>query len=337
MLIGTAAAVVVMAGLRAAAGILIPLVVASLLALIMLPIVTWLRARGIPAGLAVVGSMLVALLGLAGPATIIAAAARRFVERAPDYRAALGHQSAAMSAWLESHGIPAISTVADPSILLDWTTAAAAGTATLLSRVFLVLLITAFILLEAADFRPKLQTAFGMTESDVARLVTGTQQVYQFLWIKTLISAATGILAGLWTAALGIEFALLWGLAAFFLNYIPNVGSLIAAGPPVLLALLDGGVGRAAVVAVGYVALNLSLGSVLEPRLIGRRLGLSPLALLVSLMFWGWAWGPVGLLLSVPLTMSVKLLLENFDRASWLAVLISRAPDASGDKRAPRS
>jgi AI-2 transport protein TqsA len=326
VLVGAAATVVVIAGLRAAATILIPIAIAVLLAIVILPVVTWLRDRGIPSGLAVAGSILVALLALAGPTGIVVTVARQFVAKVPEYRVAVGQLSLRFSAWLDEHGLPSVAAVADPNVVLDWMTIAAAGTATLLTRGLLVLLITAFILLETAEFRPKLQTAFGMSDDALARFRAGTQHVYQFLWLKTVISAGTGALAGLWTAALGIEFALLWGLAAFLLNYIPNFGSLIAAVPPVLLALLAGGVAQAALVAAGFVVINISLGTILEPRLIGRRLGLSPLALVVSLLFWGWVWGPVGLLLAVPLTMAIRLVLDEFEQARWLAVLIAKAP-----------
>jgi predicted PurR-regulated permease PerM len=326
VLIGAAATVVVIAGLRAAATILIPIVIAILLAIVILPVVTWLRERGIPSGIAVAGSMLVTLAALAGPTGIVVTVARQFVARVPEYRVAVSELSVRFSVWLGDYGLPSVTSVADPNVLLDWMTFAATGTATLLTRGLLVLLVTAFILLETAEFRPKLQAAFGMSEDALARFRAGTQHVYQFLWIKTVISAATGLAAALWTTALGIEFALLWGLAAFLLNYIPNFGSLIAAVPPVMLALLDGGVGWAVLVAAGYVVINISLGTILEPRLIGRRLGLSPLALVVSLLFWGWVWGPVGLLLAVPLTMAVRLVLGEFEQARWLAVLIAKAP-----------
>lgn len=326
VLLGAAGVVVIVAGLRAAASVLIPVVIAGLLALVMLPVVTWLRDRGLPFGLAIVSALVVAVLVFAGSAGIVATAARRFVARVPEYRMAMSNLSATVSAGLEAQGMPGVTHVVDPGILLDWMAFVAGSTATLLSRIFLVLLIAAFILLEAPEFRPKLQAAFDLSEEDLNRLDAGVQHVHQFLWLKTLVSAATGALAGLWTALLGIDFALLWGLTAFLLNYIPNFGSLIAAVPPVLLALLGHGPGHALLVAGGYAVLNIALGGVLEPRLIGRRLGLSPLALVISLVLWGWMWGPIGLLLAVPLTMAIRLLLEEFEHARWLAVLIARAP-----------
>jgi AI-2 transport protein TqsA len=323
VLLGAAAAVVVIAGLRAASSVLIPVVVAGLLTLVTFPLVRWLRDHGIPPPLAVVLTIVLTIAALAGPVAIVATVATRFAARVPQYRSALQQMSATVLIWLEGHGISGSLPFADVAAIFDWTTMALGGLVALLSSVFLIILVTAFMLLEAADVRVKLRAAFGLDDRALSRLVEATQHVYQFLWLKTLVSAATGLAAGLWCTLWGIEFAVLWGLVAFLLNYIPNFGSLIAALPPVLLAAIQFGLARAALVAAGYVALNITLGSILEPRVIGRRLGMSPLALLVSLLFWGWLWGPIGFLLAVPMTMGARLILEEFQHARWLAVLIS--------------
>ncbi|MEW6323221.1 MAG: AI-2E family transporter [Acidobacteriota bacterium] len=332
VLVGAAAAVIVFAGLRAASVVMIPVVAAGMLALVTYPLVAWLQRRGVPAALAVLITVIVALVTLAGPAAIIGTAATRFAARVPQYQASLQRVSLDVYAWLADQGLVTAGTpLANPAVILDWMTSALTGIVTLLSNLFLIVLLAAFMLLEAAEFRPKLRAAFGMSDGEVTRLTSGTEHVYQFLLLKTLVCVATGVAAGAWTALLGIEFAVLWGLVAFLLNYIPNFGSILAAIPPVLLALVQFGGGTAALVAVGYVALNLVLGSIVEPRLIGRRLGISPLALLVSLLFWGWLWGPVGLLLAVPITMAARIVLEGFPGAHWLAVLIARVPESAQD------
>jgi predicted PurR-regulated permease PerM len=127
---------------------------------------------------------------------------------------------------------------------------------------------------------------------------------------------------------LGVDFALLWGVAAFLLNYIPNIGSLIAAIPPILLALVQFGVGKTLIVAAGYLVVNIVVGSIIEPRVMGRGLGLSTLIVFISLVFWGWVFGPVGMFLSVPLTMVVKIALDSQEETRWIAVMLSNAaPD----------
>jgi predicted PurR-regulated permease PerM len=128
------------------------------------------------------------------------------------------------------------------------------------------------------------------------------------------MNAVTGCLVGLMCWALGVREPLLWGLIAFLFNFVPNIGSLIVAVPIAVLAWIDVGAGRALLVVVVYLGVNQVIGSVIEPRLMGRKMGLSPLVVLLSLLFWGWLWGPVGMLLSVPLTMIVRTgLLETRD------------------------
>ena len=144
----------------------------------------------------------------------------------------------------------------------------------------------------------------------------------KYLAIKTLVSAATGVIAALWLLYLGVDFPLVLGLLAFLLNYIPTLGSIIAAVPAVILAFMQFGPGMAGITALGYVAMNVGLGNVLEPRLQGRGLGLSPMVVFLSLIFWGWLLGLVGILLAIPLTMTAKLAFEETPRYQWLAILL---------------
>ncbi len=127
-------------------------------------------------------------------------------------------------------------------------------------------------------------------------------------------------------AIIGVDFPLLWGMLAFLLNYIPTFGSILAAIPPVLLAMVQLGPGHAIAALAVFVMLNVLLGNFVEPYFMGRRLGLSTLVVFLSLVFWGWVWGPVGMLLSVPLTMIVKIMLENTEDLSWIAVLLGAGP-----------
>ena len=140
--------------------------------------------------------------------------------------------------------------------------------------------------------------------------------------IKTLISLVTGIFITIWLTIIGVDYPLLWGLLAFALNYVPNIGSIIAALPAVLLAIIQLGLMRALLAAAGYIVINLLMGSVVEPRFMGRGLGLSTLVVFLSLLFWGWILGPVGMLLSVPLTITAKIALDSRDETRWIAVLL---------------
>jgi AI-2 transport protein TqsA len=254
----------------------------------------------------------------------------QFVAAAPRYQERLAQTTVAIQEWLARQGVETgeIAGALDPGILLDVVGFTVAGIATLLSNLFLVLLTMSFILLEAVSFTRKLRQVRSVPEGEADYLSGVPGEVLRYLWLKTLISVATGVLVGLWVAALGVDFAVLWGFLAFVLNYIPNFGSVLAALPAVLLAIIQMGPGWAIVVALGYVAINLLMGNLLEPFVMGRRLGLSPLVVLLSLFFWGWVWGPVGMLLSVPLTMVIKIVMENTPQLRWLALLLGRDVEA---------
>jgi predicted PurR-regulated permease PerM len=137
------------------------------------------------------------------------------------------------------------------------------------------------------------------------------------------VSLGTGLCVSIGLFFLGLDYAPLWGLLAFLFNYIPNVGSIIAAVPAVLLAVVQLDLGHALLVAALYLIVNVIMGNAVEPRLMGQKLGLSALVIFISLVFWGWVLGPVGMLLSVPLTMVVKIALEVNESTRWLAILLS--------------
>jgi predicted PurR-regulated permease PerM len=132
----------------------------------------------------------------------------------------------------------------------------------------------------------------------------------------------TGVAAALWVWILGVDFPIIWGVLAFLLNYVPNLGSIVAAIPPMLLAFVQYGGGTAFLVAAGYTVINLVIGNIIEPRFMGQGLGLSTLVVFLSLVFWGWLFGPVGMLLSVPLTMMLKIGFESHPDTRWLAIVL---------------
>ena len=163
-------------------------------------------------------------------------------------------------------------------------------------------------------------------EQSLKRFQAISSSINRYMVIKTITSLSTGIVIGIWLWFLGVDYALLWALLAFLLNFVPNIGSIIAAIPAVLLALVQFGVGKALMTALGYVAVNVIIGSLIEPRFMGRGLGLSTLVVFLSLVFWGWVLGPVGMLLSVPLTMILKIALESNDDTLWIAVILGAGP-----------
>ncbi len=215
----------------------------------------------------------------------------------------------------------------NPAAVVDFAGSAVGRIAQFVSTTFLVFLIMIFMLGEATVFPAKVRYLFGDGLGDESRLEKVVTEVQTYLGIKTVVSLATGLILGAWCAVMGLDFPILLGLVAFVLNYVPTVGSIIAGIPAVLLSLiLHGTLAHALVVTAGYVVVNTLFGNILEPNLMGRRLGLSTLVVILSLLFWGWAWGPLGALLSVPLTVVVKIWLENTHDLRWVAILLDKAP-----------
>lgn len=324
-LLAAAALVVVVAGLRAAAALLVPLAIAGIIAITIQPLVSWLEGRTVPTWLAVGLTLTALLVALLGPGLIVQRAAMQFLEVAPAYAARLAAMTVAWSAWLDARGVD----VAPLADVVNWTAGLNlvggmfANVAFLLSNAFLVLLVVGFALMEAQSLPQTIARAFSVDPAATDRVHRVTAEVHRYLRVKTAVSLATGILIGLWTALLGVDFAVLWGLLAFLLNFIPNVGSIVAAVPPVLLSLVQLGVGSSAAVAAGFIAVNMVLGNIVEPYVMGRRLRISPLVVVIALVFWGWAWGSVGMVLAVPLTMIARILCETSADLRWVAVLIA--------------
>ena len=330
-LVGAASFIIVVAGLRAAQTLVVPFLLAVFLAVVSVPFMRWLQNTGVPRVLAIPSTVLGAVGMIAILALVLGRSLNQFADVAPQYQTRLQELVDSAFGLLRAWGIP---TEAWQSLdllpvgLFDVLGGALSALASFASNTFLVLLAVIFILTEAAGFSAKLQAAFG-SSAQFGPLERMTRQVQNYLVIKTAVSAATGTVVGLWVWALGLDFALLWGLVAFLLNFVPNLGSIIAAVPAVLLALIQLGPGRAAVIALGYVFVNIVFGNFVEPTLMGRRLGLSTLVVFTSLVFWGWVWGPVGMLFSVPLTMVVKIALENTEDFRWVAVMLEANPPSS--------
>ncbi len=329
--------VIVVAGMRAAGPLLVPLILSIFLALICEPAVLWLQRKRLPSGVAV--PLVIAgviLLGLALGA-IAGASLSQFSQALPRYQAHLHNQMTQVLQWLGGLGLELsgqeLLAYVDPSAAMRLGARMLSGLGQLLSNSFLILLTVTFILFEASAFRRKLLAIWGHGTGSLDRFTKFAEDVYQFLAIKTLVGLATGIVVGLWVGLLGVDFPVLWGLLAFLLNYVPNLGSIIAAAPAVLLALIQFGPGLALIVVLGYVVVNVVFGNLVEPKLMGRRLGLSTLTVFLSLVFWGWVLGPVGMILSVPLTMILKIALESGEETKWIGILLG--PSAAVRSLAP--
>ncbi|MDB4789725.1 AI-2E family transporter, partial [Verrucomicrobiales bacterium] len=203
----------------------------------------------------------------------------------------------------------------------------------LMGTVFFVFIIMIFMMQESLLMKLRLDDVHKASGPDLNYLGQISKDIQRYLHIKTAVSLATGALAWLMTMAFGLEFPLLWGVLAFVLNYIPSIGSLIAAIPPCLLALWQLGMVPATLIAVGYISINMALGNVIEPMLLGRRFGISTLVVVLSALFWGWVWGPVGMFVAIPLTMLIKVILNNSEGLRWISVAMGKSSAEAIDHR----
>ncbi len=316
---------------RYAQSIVVPFLLSLFIAIVLSVPVDLLRKRGmsVPIAVGIVALLTIVLEVLV--AWILGNTVTQFSEALPGYQVRLNELTQGLSTWLLNKGIDVAETgileVLDPKVALDFAKSLMLSVGEVLSNAVLIMFTVLFMLLEAWAFPAKLDAMQGVRGGDVmAEIAKVIDSTKQYIVMKALTSLATGILVSLGLAWVGLDYAVLWGFLAFALNFIPNIGSILAAVPAVLLSLLQLGPFETLIVIAIYLAANTVIGSIIEPAVMGRRVGLSTLVVFLSLVFWGWLLGPVGMLLSVPLTMVIKFAAQTSEQTQWLAVLLSPAP-----------
>ncbi|WP_416137504.1 AI-2E family transporter [Halomonas sp. HK25] len=331
--LGLAALVVIVAGMKAGASLLVPLMLAVFIALVCTPPVQWLNRLGLSLRLAVWLTLVVigGLLSLL--ALLLVNSFGTFMEALPgieeklyDYYLGLFDGLAKMGLAIDTDRLAELFNVeqlgsAVPGLLGEL--------GNLLFQSVMVSLLVVFMLFETLIFRDKISRALQDPVPSLERFNEFSRTLKRYLAVKTLISLVTGVLV--WVACLlvGVDFPLLWAVLAFALNYIPNIGSAIAAIPPVMLLLVspEGGVVEALLLSGAYLGINFVLGNIVEPRWMGRALGLSTFIAFLSLVVWGWIFGIAGMLLSVLLTMTLKIALDSHPHTRWIAHLLGPSDD----------
>ena len=331
--ISFAAVVVIVIGLQMAKDLLVPFLVAAFLALITVRPMLWLQKNRVPAIFAALIIVSVIMLIFAVVGTIVGTSIAEFTAALPTYQERLDVIVQGMVDFLGrlvdgEDAFESLGDMIDPGWAMGLAATILNSLKDVLTNVFLIIFTMIFILLEASTVETKVAAAFGRSTQSLKRPRVFLANLGSYLGIKTVVSLATGVTAGVMTWAIGLDFPLLWAMLAFLLNYIPTIGSIIAAVPAVLIALVQLGPAEASATAIGFVAMNMVFGNFIEPRLMGYGVGLSPLVVFIGLVFWGWVFGPVGMLLSVPLTMTLKLVLESDKRTRWIAILIGSERDA---------
>ncbi|MFV1995077.1 MAG: AI-2E family transporter, partial [Verrucomicrobiales bacterium] len=301
--------------------------------LLSLPLTSTLKKCRVPWPLAVLLTVAIDVLIVGGIVYISSGFIPEFQAKVPEYISKLQERGLEAALWLEGR---AGLTDAEEAYrnLFDWPamvelvrqTEVIQRLASLFSKTFFVLVVMIFILTESGRFAEKISDIRGSNGPDLRRFENASRDIQRYLGIKTLISAVTGTLAGVLTWSFGLDFFLLWGLVAFIFNYIPVVGSIFAAIPAVFIALVQFGPLTSLGVMIGFLLINIILGNFIEPLLLGRRFGISTVVVILSVLFWGYVWGPVGMFLAVPLTMVVKVMLDNTEDFRWVSIAMGKAP-----------
>ena len=326
MLQKLAALVIILAGIHAAAGILVPMLLALFFAIVLNPLVTWFLRRGFNRTMSitiVVVVMLVALTLLFG---VLAASLNEFIAMLPKYNKELTRRLLDLQEvfpFLNLHVSPErMLKRMDSEKVMTYATTLMTQLSGAMASIVLLVMTVVFMLFEVRHLPYKLRFALSNPQIHIAGLHRALKGVSHYLALKTLISLWTGFIIWLGLELMGIQFALMWGVLGFLLNYIPNIGSVISAIPPMIQALLFNGVYEFVLVGSLFLVVHMVLGNMVEPRMMGHRLGMSTLVVFLSLLFWGWLLGPVGMLLSVPLTSVCKIWMETTVGGSKVAVLL---------------
>jgi predicted PurR-regulated permease PerM len=332
-LIQFAAFVIVVAGMKSATVVVVPFLLAVFLSIICAPPLFWMQKKGMPSLLGILILMLGVIVIQTLLVSLVSSSIADFSRNIPFYQERLKTVTFDSLQLLSHHGIEfetdRLAELFNPSRILKLVANTLNGLGGVLTNTFFVFLTFIFILLEASGFPNKVRAIFNDKNTDLEKYAEIISGVNRYLGIKTLTSLGTGISIAIWLTVQGVDFPVMWGVVSFLLNYIPNIGSIISAVPAVLLTLIQLGPLAAGGAAAGFLVVNILVGSVIEPKVMGQGIGLSTLVVFLSLAFWGWVLGPVGMLLSVPLTMAVKIALGGRDSTKWLSILLGSNREAS--------
>jgi len=325
-LLSGAALVVIIAGINFAQSIVVLFLISFFLALLGAPPVLWLKEKRIPSAFAVLivmAGMIIILLLIGAQ---IGASISSFSNELPLLQSRIRDQVLEFSVLLTGKGIVGtekfLLEYVNPEAIMGHTADLLSGLSSVLSDLILILLTVTFILLEVSSFPVKLRAILGDPKQVFPRFTEFVVDMKRYMVIKTIINLVAGSLIAAWMYILGVQFPVLWGFLAFLLHYIPNIGAVISAIPAALLAFVQLGTGSAVLVITGNVLVGFIIGNVIEPRLMGRKFGLSTLVVFVSLIFWGSLLGFIGAILSIPLTMTLKFAFESNESTRWLSVLL---------------
>ena len=330
-----AAAVIVLAAMKLSSPVLVPILVAGCIAAAMMPIVNILRRRGMGTAPAVGLTTVAVLITVLAFGVVLALAMSDVTLALPRLESVVIQARDGAVQWLEQHRLRVVATPLrgfDPGELgTDLVADALMAVPGVLSALGVVLFVAIFILLEGANFDGKLRRALSWDAGRLWDVQHTVGEVQRYLLFKGGLGVLGGLLCGVWSAMMGQQTPVFWGVVVFLLSFIPGFGSVGSTAAATLAAIAELGMAKGAVVLLGYVMIHNLIGNLLEPKVLGRAMGLSPLVVMVSIVIWGWVLGPVGALLSAPLTMIVKIVLAHTEDLRFMAVLLG--PGSAADEQ----
>lgn len=342
LLLTLGSAVLVLAGIRAASPVIGPVVIALMLTIAWSPGASWLEKRGLPASVAALAGIVLGVIFVVLFALLVWSSLGQLQDKLPEYQPRVGaiRQSIVQLLAKLPFETPAILSAESlqPDALMGYALGLIRGLTSAAGAVTGLVLIMAFMMIEAVRYPQKLLDAISASGKVSEPLARFGESMRSYVLINFVFGLIAAVLNTALMFALGVDFAILWGLGSFVLSFLPNVGFVIALVPPALLALLQFGFGRAMAVVAGFAVINVIVDTLIKPRFVGESLDLSPAVVLLSLIFWSWMLGPSGALLAVPLSLAMKFLFETFDETHWIAHLMSDAKpvaSAAPDSAAP--
>ena len=331
-LVKIAALIIILAGVVYAKSIITPFLLALFISIVCEQPISWLEKKKLPRWLALIIVLIGLIFVFSGFAFLIGETVSSFSGNLSKYESTLTEISSSFIQFLNEKGMnihqDQIFTIVQPAKILEFTASALNTLISMMGNTFLIFLIVLFTLTEFGSFAIKAKAVLVGSDKSVSYFSTILQNIRHYLGIKTLICLLTGILVYLALLIIGIDYPLLWALIAALMNYIPNIGSIIAALPAVLFALIQLGLGGAIWTLASFMVVNNVLGNFIEPKIMGRGLGLSTLVVFLSLLFWGFIFGTVGMFLSVPFTMTIKIILEQNEKTKWIALILGTPGEA---------
>ena len=327
-----AAIIIILAGMMYASSIVAPFFLALFVSIILSQPVQWLVRKRVPLWLSIILVLLGSIGIFIGMGQIIGSSLSSFTNDAPKYAESLNAMATSFLQFLQEQGFDIseeqLGDLLDPGKIMSVTAGILGKLGSVMGNTFIVLFIVLFLLLEDQSFAYKAKVLTRGPGESIDFLNQIGKSIRHYLSIKTVISLITGVLIWICLVIIGVEYAIIWALIAFLMNYIPTIGSILAGIPAVLFALVQLGFGGALWTLGVYIAVNTVIGNIVEPKMMGKGLGLSALVVFLALVFWGFILGTIGMFLSVPLTMALKITLEQSEKTRWIAILLGTQQEA---------